>query len=207
MFGKSRPRRWLCCAVNRWDFPAQNIVGATFSRMKEGRALANVQRSIRVCELLALQWDDIDFGNLTVKIQRSIVGGEINPTKTEASESSVPLDPDLAEALLQHRARVVYSAASDYVFAGATGKPPWKDSILADHLKPAATKAGIGNIGWHTFRHTYSTLLHSLGATPAVQKELLRHADIRTTLDIYTHAVSDEKREAASKLAQTLWKK
>jgi integrase len=143
---------------------------------------------------------------LTVEIQRSIVSGEINPTKTEASESSLPLDPDLAEALLQHRARVVYSGVSDFVFAGATGKPPWKDSILADHLKPAATKAGIGNIGWHTFRHTYSTLLHSLGATPAVQKELLRHADIRTTLDIYTHAVSDEKREAACKLAQTLWK-
>ena len=92
------------------------------------------------------------------------------------------------------------------MFAGATGKPPWKDGILADHLKPAATKAGIGNIGWHTFRHTYSTLLHSLGATPAVQKELLRHADIRTTLDVYTHAVSEEKREAASKVAHALWK-
>jgi len=218
-------------AALRWKMVEQNpisLVRQSQKRLKTPRALTPVEfkallavlrepfktmvitiacLGLRVCELLALQWDDIDFGNLTVKIQRSIVGGEINPTKTEASESSLPLDPDLAEALLQHRARVVYSGASDYVFAGATGKPPWKDSILADHLKPAATKAGIGNIGWHTFRHTYSTLLHSLGATPAVQKELLRHADIRTTLDIYTHAVSDEKREAASKLAQTLWKK
>ncbi len=54
---------------------------------------------------------------------------------------------------------------------------------------------GIGNIGWHTFRHAYSTLLHALGTKPAVQKELLRHADIRTTMNVYTQAVSDEKRK------------
>ena len=95
-----------------------------------------------------------------------------------------------------------YSADSDFVFAGATGKPRWPDGMLADHLKPAADRAGIGKIGWHTFRHTYSTLLHALGTTPAVQKELLRHADIQTTLNIYTQAVTSAKREAASKVGQ-----
>jgi integrase len=217
-------------AALRWKMVEQNpisLVRQSQKRLKTPRALTPAEfkallgelcepfktmvitiacLGLRVCELLGLRWGDIDFNNLTVKIQRSVVGGDVNPTKTEASESALPLDPDLAEAFLQHRARVVYSGDSDYVFAGATGKPPWKDGILADHLKPAATKAGIGNIGWHTFRHTYSTLLHSLGATPAVQKELLRHADIRTTLDVYTHAVSEEKREAASKVAHALWK-
>ena len=78
--------------------------------------------------------------------------------------------------------------------------------MLADHIKPAAAKAGIGNIGWHTFRHTYSTLLHALGTTPAVQKELLRHADIQTTLNVYTRAVSADKRQAASKVVDVLWR-
>jgi hypothetical protein len=55
-------------------------------------------------------------------------------------------------------------------------------------------------------RHTYSTLLHALGTTPAVQKELLRHADIQTTLNIYIQAVSAEKRKAASKVVSALWK-
>ena len=161
---------------------------------------------LRVCELLGLRWGDLDFESLTVKIQRSVVEGEVNETKTEASESTLPLDPDLAECLLAHKARSHFVADSDYVFVGASGKPPWPDGILADHLKPAAVKAQIGVIGWHTFRHTYSTLLHSLGTTPAVQKELLRHADIQTTLNIYTQAVSAEKREAASKVVSTLWK-
>ena len=77
--------------------------------------------------------------------------------------------------------------------------------MLADYLKPAAVRAGIGRIGWHTFRHTYSTLLHSLGTTPAVQKELLRHANVQTTLNLYTQAVSAEKREAASRVVHTLY--
>jgi len=161
---------------------------------------------LRVCELLGLQWGDLDFVNLTVRIQRSIVEGEVNETKTEASEGTLPLDPDLAECLLAHKAKSQHNGQSDYVFAGASAKPPWPDGILTDHLKPAAVKAGIGNIGWHTFRHSYSTLLHALGTKPAVQKELLRHADIETTLNIYTQAVSAEKRKAASKVVGALWK-
>ena len=161
---------------------------------------------LRVSELLGLQWADIDFENLTVKIQRSVVEGEVNETKTEASQSTLPLDPDLAEILISHRFNSSLKANSDYVFAGASGKARWPDSMLTDHLKPAAVKAGIGKIGWHTFRHTYSTMLHALGTKPAVQKELVRHADIRTTLNIYTQAISAEKREAASRVASALWK-
>jgi len=63
-------------------------------------------------------------------------------------------------------------------------------------------RAGIGKIGWHTFRHTYSTMLRSLGVDVKVQQELLRHADIQTTLKIYTQAVSDAKREANSKVVR-----
>jgi integrase len=159
---------------------------------------------LRVSELVGMRWGDIDFGNLTVRIQRSFVRGEINPTKTEASEGALPLDPDLADVLLTHKGKSAYTTDLDFVFAGADGKPRWPESMLADHLKPAAVKAGIGNIGWHTFRHTYSTLLHAMGAAPAVQKELLRHANIQTTLNVYTQAVSEEKRVAASRVARAL---
>jgi integrase len=141
-----------------------------------------------------------------IRIQRSVVEGEVNATKTEASQGILPLDPDLAENLLSRRGRSSFNADSDFVFVGRSGKPPWPDGILTDHLKPTAARAEIGNIGWHSFRHTYSTMLHGLGAKPVVQKERLRHSDIRTTLNIYTHAISAEKREAASKVVGLLWK-
>jgi len=111
---------------------------------------------LRVCEMLGLQWGDIDLQNLTVKIQRSVAEGEVNETKTEASQATLPLDPDLAELILAHKARSTHLGESDFAFASPDGKPPWPDSILADHLEPAAKAAGIGKIGWHTFRHTYS---------------------------------------------------
>jgi hypothetical protein len=52
--------------------------------------------------------------------------------------------------------------------------------------------AGIGKVGWHTFRHTYSTMLGSAGTDIKVQQELLRHANIQTTMNIYTRALGSE---------------
>jgi len=160
---------------------------------------------LRVSELLGLQWGDIDLDKLTVKIQRSVVEGRVNETKTEASEGFLPLDSDLAEVLITHKAASKHTEDSDFIFAGEAGKPRWKDAILADYIKPAAINAGIGKIGWHTFRHTYSTLLHAFGTSPAVQKELLRHANIQTTMNVYTQAVSAEKRAAAAKVVHALY--
>jgi integrase len=100
------------------------------------------------------------------------------------------------------RERSMYPMESDWVFANDQGKPRWQESILEDHLKPAAETAEIGKIGWHTFRHTYSTMPRSLDVDVKVQQELLRHADIQTTMNVYTQAVSDAKREANSKVVR-----
>ncbi|MGH9447052.1 MAG: tyrosine-type recombinase/integrase [Terriglobia bacterium] len=162
---------------------------------------------LRVCELMGLQWGDIDFENLAVRVQRSFVEGHIYATRNETSTADLPLDPDLAELLLNHKRQSSFSGNSDFIFSGDSGEPRWPDILLTDHIKPAARKVGNGNIGWHTFRHTYSTLLHALGTTPAVQKELLRHADIQTTMNIYTQAVTPAKREAASKVVDLLWRR
>lgn len=161
---------------------------------------------MRVCELLSLQWKDVDFENLTVRVERSISEGELNDTKAPASEDTLPMDPDLAESLLMHKGRSKYIKDSDFVFANKDGKPRWPDTIRQKVLHPAAKRAGINKrIGWHTFRHTYSSL-HALLKTPlVVQRELLRHTDIRTTMD-YTRTIGSEKREAQLKVAELLRK-
>jgi len=64
-------------------------------------------------------------------------------------------------------------------------------------IHPVAEKLGITKrIGWHTFRHTYSTFLRAVGADLKVTQELLRHSTIRVTLDTYTQAVTAAKRTA-----------
>ena len=118
----------------------------------------------------------------------------------------MPLDSSLAEVLMEHRQRnEAWAHGNPWVFASPrTGKPshPW--SASRTWLWPAGAKAGVGRIGWHTFRHTYSTLLNEVGTDIKVQQSLLRHADIRTTMNIYTRASSDRQRRANSKVVSML---
>jgi integrase len=163
---------------------------------------------LRVSELMGLQWGDIDWGNRVVRIRRSSVEGRIYESpKTEESKKPVPLDSSLAQVLAKFRKRAFYQADSDFVFASDRGGSRCQGILLTDHIKPAAVRAGIGKIGWHTLRHTFATLLHDSKAPLAVQKELLRHADVHTTLNIYTQAVGERKRRAASRVVKMLLKK
>ena len=59
-------------------------------------------------------------------------------------------------------------------------------------------------IGWHTFRHTFSTILNANGENPKVIQELLRHANLKVTMDTYVQAVGDEKRNAQSKVVEMI---
>ena len=80
-----------------------------------------------------------------------------------------------------------------------------RDSIFRVHIKPAAKKIRLTKrIGWHTFRHTFGTILNANGENPKVIQELLRHANLKVTMDTYVQAVSDEKRNAQTKVVKML---
>jgi integrase len=157
---------------------------------------------LRVSEIMGLQWGVFVWEKMTVLVQRSVVQCQVGETKTEGSCRPLPVDPGLAARLEDLRARSAWPDAGDWVFANDAGRPRWQETILQCQLKPAALRAGIGRIGWHTFRHTYSTMLRSAGTDIKVQQELLRHANIQTTMNIYTQAVSDQKRVANSKVVE-----
>jgi len=73
------------------------------------------------------------------------------------------------------------------------------------HSRPVADEAGIHKgIGWHTFRHTFGTLLKANGEEVKTVQELLRHANSRITLDVYTQAVTSNKRAAQSKVVRMM---
>jgi integrase len=75
----------------------------------------------------------------------------------------------------------------------------------AVHIQPAAKRVGITKrIGWHTFRHSYTTLLHNNGEDVKVVQELLRHGSSRVTLDVYAQAVTPAKRKAQQKVVSML---
>ena len=128
--------------------------------------------------------------------------------KTEASAKAVPMDSYMAEDLLGWRRQSDFATDDDYVFASETmkGKQPyWPDNLMKRHIRPVAKANGINkNIGWHTFRHSFGTLLKANGEDVKTVQELLRHANSRITLDVYTQAVSSNKRAAQSKVVKMM---
>ena len=73
---------------------------------------------------------------------------------------------------------------------------PWAE------LQRAARLAGIGHLGTHAFRHTCDSWLDAVGTAIAVQQKMMRHSDIRTTMNIYGDVVTDEMTTASERVAQ-----
>ena len=134
------------------------------------------------------------FPGLTLLIQRSVVHGRVGDVKTEYSRDSVPLDTAVVEALMPHKERS-FSTPEGWLFANPiTGRPYHQEEIQKKHIRKAGVAAGIGgDIGWHTFRHSYRSWLDETGAPLTVQEELNRHASIQTTKNIYGKAMRDSK--------------
>jgi integrase len=160
---------------------------------------------LRCSELFALQWRDVLWEEKTLLVRRAIVTGVVSDVKTKYSNAGMPLDPVLAEVLLRWREKTLFQGPGDWVFASPfkAGKLPWYPwGVERRHLIPAGIRCGIGRLGWHTFRHTFRTLLDETGAPMKVQQELMRHADIRTTMNVYGRAMDASKREAHGKVVR-----
>jgi integrase len=164
---------------------------------------------LRASEIVALKWGDLDWEGLTVTVTRRCVQGRVGEVKTEYSHRPLPLDPDLATEILRWRNEASYpnKGRDDFMFPNlATGKPMWQESILARQIKPSAVRAGLGAIGWHTFRHSHRAWLKRTNAPMEIQQELMRHANIQTTLDTYGKEtkVSDQQREAHTRVVKMI---
>ena len=155
---------------------------------------------LRQSELFGLKWRDVDFKRGELSVIRSIVFGVVGRCKTESSQKPVPLHPLLREALLTWRTTCKFTGVEDWIFASRLHKgrrPYWGACILRKYIRPVAASLDIQKrIGWHTFRHTYSTLLRSVGAEFKVMQELMRNSTLRTTMDVYTQAVAPAKHAA-----------
>jgi integrase len=167
--------------------------------------ILDLATGLRCSELFALQWRDVLWDDLTLLVRRAIVTGVVSDVKTKYSNAGMPLDPALAEVLLSWRQTTLFKNSEDWVFASpfVAGRMPWFPwGVERRHLIPAGIRCGIGRIGWHTFRHTFRTLLDETGAPMKVQQELMRHADIRTTMNVYGKAMDASKREAHGKVVR-----
>jgi len=165
-------------------------------------ALLCVCFGLRISEALALKWSHVDWLGSKLKVEQGIVCQIVDDVKTQESEQDLHVAPEVLEVLKAWKQATQFSASEDWIFASPVqiGRLPWSYDQVYRVYQKAAKKAGLGGFGTHTLRHSYRSWLDAVGTTIAVQQKLMRHADIRTTMNTYGDVVTDEMQQAHAKV-------
>jgi integrase len=157
---------------------------------------------LRISEALALKWADVDWLNGTLRVERGIVQQVVDDVKTDNSRKTFTIADDLLKVLKSWKQTTPFSASKDWIFASPVqlGRLPYSYTGVKEELQRAANAANVGHLRSHMFRHTYRTWLDSMGTPVGVQQRLMRHSDIRTTMNIYGDAATADMAEAHGKI-------
>ena len=140
---------------------------------------------LRLGELLALQWRDVDFGGEVIRVRRSYNAHGGLGTPKSGKVRSVPMVADVARVLAGLGDREDFTGEKDLVFPGEFGT--FQDaSALRVRYKAALQRAGLRSLRFHDLRHTFGTLAVRRAEVPAVQA-WMGHADIQTTMRYVHH--------------------
>ncbi len=144
---------------------------------------------LRWSEVAGLRLGRIDFQRGTLQVLETVAEVEgrlsVENVKTPASRATLAMPPRVAEALAAHVARSGRSRPEDLVFQSPGGGPIRATNFRMRVWRPAVETAGLEGLTFHGLRHSAAGLMIELGAHPKVIQQRLRHASIRTTLDVY----------------------
>jgi len=155
---------------------------------------------LRISECLALRWSDVDWLSGKLSIERGIVHQVVDDVKTPESNRAMHIDAAMLAGLKDWKQLSQFSGPDDWMFASPVklGRLPISYAGVWQALRKAAVKAGIGHF---TFRHTHRSWLDAVGTPIGVQQKLMRHADIRTTMNVYGTAATADMAVASGKVA------
>ncbi len=165
------------------------LVRAAPSEQDGALFLTGAFTGLRMGELLALRWRDVDFAGSTIRVRASYAGSALTTPKS-GKVRAVPLAPDIASALAQLGRRELWLGEDDLVFVGETGS--YLDgSALRRRYKEALTRAALRPLRFHDLRHTFGTRMIAKADIRRVQ-EWMGHADIQTTMRYLHYAPHTE---------------
>lgn len=168
--------------------------------------LCAVRTGLRMGELLALQWPDIDWQGRFIEVRRNYTHWRVTTPKSGESRR-VDMSRELTQTLKDlHTERQIEAAAR-----GWKEVPPWVfcsevGGLLHPHnlrdrvFYGLLTKAGIRKVRFHDLRHTFASLLLQNGESPVYVKEQLGHASIQITVDVYGHLIPGGNKQAVDRL-------
>ncbi|WP_433242951.1 tyrosine-type recombinase/integrase [Actinomadura nitritigenes] len=171
---------------------------------------------LRRGEVLGLGWDELDMDQQEIRVhwQLQRIEGELRrtPVKTDAGRRHLPMLPIVWDAMIELADRQMYAkraagagwVETGFVFTTRTGRPI-EPRNLARAFERICENAGLRRIRLHDLRHTTASLLKRMGVPPSDAKEILGHARISVTLEIYTHGDNEDHRSGLGRVAGELF--
>lgn len=171
---------------------------------------------LRRAELLGLKWEDIDWGNRTLSVQRQLFrpkggGFEFTKPKSRNGSRTIKLGQSILEVLRDHQTNQWIAAKDvgekwvdhDLIFPSGIGTP-LADSKLRRSFRRVIKKSGLPQIRFHDLRHTAASLMLNWGIAPIIVSRRLGHASISITMDVYGHLIPAKEEEAAALMDELL---
>ncbi len=187
------PRRAGIDVFSRGEVMA--LVGAAANDQDGVLYLTAAFTGLRLGELLALRWEDVDFAAATIRVRRTW-GNGVEGTPKSGRGRAVPMMDEVAQALTRQSHRARFVGQQDLVFCDPIGRHLGYKS-LSERYKDALATAGLRQLRFHDLRHTFGT--HAIrAADPREVMEWMGHADIQTTQKYLSYK---PRRDAAKRLA------
>jgi len=163
---------------------------------------------LRLGELRALQWRDVDRERRLIRVERAFSRRELKRPKTEAGSRSVPLFPSVRSAFTETAARALALgryAPEELVFATFRGTPLHESNFNRRVWRPALERAGLAQVGYrfHDLRHTCVSRLVAAGADVKLVQAVAGHSSPMITLSRYSHLLDARISEAADRFDPT----
>lgn len=189
---KAEQERLRCAVFNSDDMPV----------------LMSLYTGMRLGEVCALKWTDIDWERCTITVRRTVQriaqekkanGKTTLITGTPKSAHAHRVLPLPAFLLFKLRAMFEQRGQTEYIFSETQSAA--EPRTVQRRLKRLTNKLEISGVHFHTLRHTFATRLLEMGVDVKTVSTLLGHASARTTLDFYAHSLIEHQREAVERLA------
>ncbi|QHZ55773.1 site-specific integrase [Brevibacillus sp. NSP2.1] len=175
-----------------------------------------ITTGMRRGEILGLRWKDIDFENGEISVQQTLSnkGDELQEPKTKSAQRSIALPEQTVAELKKHKRRIAQEKLlarsvyqdNDLVVCTSVGTKVLPRNLIRTYYR-LLKKADVPKIRFHDLRHSHATLLLKKGVHPKIAQERLGHANIRITLDTYSHVLPNMQSEAAKQFGDSLFNK
>lgn len=162
-----------------------------------------VLTGLRIGELLALRWGNVDLESHILRVVETVYDGHFDVPKTKRGRRTIPIGEEAVAVLAALRPNAPESTA--LVFARSDGMPLERWNLLRKHLKPAAKKSGLGGVTWHLLRHSHATMLDTVGTPIGTMQSLLGHSTPEITREVYLHAIPEEQRRAVNSVEKLIF--